>query len=216
MTQYSDVTLTTRGDLLTGNASGNGQRLAVGSANTVLKSDGTDPAWGTVSTAMMTAGTADTALTSNGSTNSWTKVSEATLASYAAAGLHPKRIAYGIFDATGGKTVAAHTLGATLPDNAFITGAWYWVSTTFTSAGDTATIALSIEGANDLVSAIAIDDGSNPWDGTALPVEGIPKIETTSTWIRTTASRNLTATVAVEALTAGVAHVFIEYIVTSV
>lgn len=44
--------LTTRGDLLTRDASALA-RLAVGSANTVLKSDGTDPAWGSVTPAML-------------------------------------------------------------------------------------------------------------------------------------------------------------------
>lgn len=38
---------TTRGDLITRDASNN-VRLAIGSANTVLKSDGTDPSWGNI------------------------------------------------------------------------------------------------------------------------------------------------------------------------
>lgn len=58
MVQYVDVVMTTRGDLVTGNASGNAQRLAVGSANTVLKSDGTDPAWGSVALANLASGIA--------------------------------------------------------------------------------------------------------------------------------------------------------------
>ena len=51
-----------------------------------------------------------------------------------------------------------------VPVGAIVIGGWYEVTTTFTSSGDSATLALSVVGANDLVTAIAIDDGSNPWD----------------------------------------------------
>lgn len=128
-------------------------------------------------------------------------------------GQKAKRLAVAKFDATGGKDIAAHGLGVSLPDNAIVTGMWYEVITTFTSATDAATIALHVQSANDLVSAVAISNGGNPWDA-ALPVEGVPKIETTSTWIKTSAVREITATVASEALTAGVLYVFIEYIVS--
>jgi len=52
-TAYSDP-LTTRGDIVTRGASATG-RLAVGSANTVLKTDGTDPSWSTIATANLAA-----------------------------------------------------------------------------------------------------------------------------------------------------------------
>ena len=58
MTQYADVILTTRGDLLTGAASGDGQRLAVGTANQILKSDGTDPSWSSIVNANVDAAAA--------------------------------------------------------------------------------------------------------------------------------------------------------------
>ena len=50
-------TLTTRGDLLKRGASAT-ERLAIGSANTVLSTNGTDPAWSTVTNAML-AGSID-------------------------------------------------------------------------------------------------------------------------------------------------------------
>ena len=50
-------TLTTRGDVLVQGASA-AARLAIGGANTVLKSDGTDPGWGQVTNAML-AGSID-------------------------------------------------------------------------------------------------------------------------------------------------------------
>jgi hypothetical protein len=62
-------TLTTRGDLLTMGSGPDFARLAVGSANTVLKSDGTDPSWGTIAeaniadSAVATAKIADGAVT---------------------------------------------------------------------------------------------------------------------------------------------------------
>src|SRR5210317_722339 len=40
-----DDVITTRGDTIIGNASGDASRLAIGSAGFVLTSDGTDPAW---------------------------------------------------------------------------------------------------------------------------------------------------------------------------
>ena len=52
-----DVLLSTRGDLLKRGASAN-ERLAIGSANTVLTTDGTDPAWSTITNAML-AGSID-------------------------------------------------------------------------------------------------------------------------------------------------------------
>jgi len=51
-------TLTTRGDLLTMGAGPDFARLAIGAANTVLKSDGTDASWGTIGAANLTVGTA--------------------------------------------------------------------------------------------------------------------------------------------------------------
>lgn len=144
------------------------------------------------------------------------KVTEAMLKTQQLAGLHAARIAHCIFDpsaVSGDRTIAAHTLGATIPDKAFVTGVWYWVETTFTSATDAGTIALSVQAANDVVTATAISAGGDIWDTTALPVEGVTKIETTSTFLKTTAARAVTATVAIEALTAGKMHVWVQYFV---
>lgn len=54
-------TLTTRGDLLTMGSGPDPARIAVGSANTVLKSNGTDPSWGLVVTANITDSNVTTA-----------------------------------------------------------------------------------------------------------------------------------------------------------
>jgi hypothetical protein len=136
------------------------------------------------------------------------------LAAIDADGIQAKRIARATFDPSanaGERTIGAHTLGVTIPDKAIITRVWYQVKTTFTSAGaDAGTIAISAEGANDIVSAVAISDGGNPWD--AGYHEAI-QTGAASAFIGTTAARLLTATVAGQALTAGKLVLFVEYVV---
>jgi len=54
-------TLTTRGDLLTMDSGPDFKRLALGAANTVLKSDGSDALWGTVAAANIASSAVETA-----------------------------------------------------------------------------------------------------------------------------------------------------------
>lgn len=151
-------------------------------------------------------------------------------------GLSVPKVAVATFDTAGNdsagvsnKTIAAHPLGVYLPDNAIITRAWVDVITTFVSADDSATIALKAQGANDLVSAISIVDGSNVWDAGArgcLPLApnlGADAAHDTqlevialfaALHIKLTAERELTATVAVQALTAGKAVLYVEYVLS--
>ena len=75
----TSIGLTTRGDLLKRGASAN-ERLAIGGANTVLLTDGTDPAWGQVS---LTAGVTGTLPLANGGTGA-TSLSGAGIAALAA------------------------------------------------------------------------------------------------------------------------------------
>ena len=58
--------MTTRGDLLTMNSSVDPTRLAIGAANTVLKSDGTDPSWGTIAAANIASNAVETAKINDG------------------------------------------------------------------------------------------------------------------------------------------------------
>lgn len=125
-------------------------------------------------------------------------------------------------------TVAAHGLGVFLPINAIITNAWTDVITTFTSATSAATIALKVESAGDLVAGIAINSGSSRWNaglGGCLPgnyaertVAGDTAIlsaaSMAASFFKTTVEREITATVGVEALTAGKMYIFIEYVVS--
>lgn len=127
---------------------------------------------------------------------------------------------------TAQRTIAAHGLGVYLPDNAIVTRAWYEVVSTFTSAGaDAGTIALSVQTADDIVAAVAISNGANPWDAglhgtkvgsgarsgnaeTAL----VANDSDVATMVKLTAIRQLTATVATQALTAGKLNLYVEYV----
>lgn len=148
-------------------------------------------------------------------------------------GLGAKRIARATFDPSGNaahQAIGAHGLGVTLPINAIVTRFWYDVITTFTSATDAATVALHAESANGLLAAIAISDASNVLDaGIHAGKPGYPnfgadaahdtQVEVAAlfaaTMIKTTAARELTATVAVEAVTAGKMVLFAEYVISN-
>jgi len=116
-----------------------------------------------------------------------------------------------VLSATGGLATGAVGLGLFIPRGAVLTRVLYKVLTTFTSATDAATIALSIATANDLVSAAAISAGGNPWDATSVPVATLVT-PTLSSNIALTEKRELTATVAVEDLTAGKLVVWAEWV----
>jgi len=135
-----------------------------------------------------------------------------------AVGLGTLRVARAVFDPAtnaGERTVAAHTLAVTIPDNAVIVGGFIDVISTFSSpTADTATIAISVEAADDIVVAVAIATGT-PWDAGQQAI--LPKANTPeSTAVKTTAARLITATVAVEALTGtGKAEIYLYYVQSS-
>lgn len=115
------------------------------------------------------------------------------------------------FDATSGKAIGTHRLG-TLPIGAVIRQAYIDVETTATSATDAATIALGYTGATGAFdAAIAISDGSNPWDAGAPRVSVGAADGAVGNYIVLSASVDVVAVVAVEALTAGVVEVVVEY-----
>jgi hypothetical protein len=127
---------------------------------------------------------------------------------------------------TGERTIAAHGLGVYIPDNAIITNAWFDVITTFTSATDAATIALMAQSAGDLKAAIAISAAGDVYDAGihgCLPgsyaeatVAGDTAIldaaRKAASYIKLSAEREITVTVAVEALTAGKMVIYVEYV----
>lgn len=123
-------------------------------------------------------------------------------------------------------TIASHGLGVTIPSGAIVTSAYYVVNTTFTSATDAATIALTLQSAGDLKAGIAISAAGDVYDagvrgclpshfaldGNALTAIAMSAAEAGS-YILTTAERELTATVAIEALTAGELTLYVEFLV---
>jgi hypothetical protein len=124
-----------------------------------------------------------------------------------------REIATATFDPsanTAQRATGTHNLGVFLPDKAIITRAYYQVKTTFTSANDSATIALQANTANDLKAAVAISNGANPWD--AGIHDGVP-VGTAATMVALTAERELKVVVGVQALTAGRANLFVEYVI---
>lgn len=145
------------------------------------------------------------------------------------AGLTDVKVAVAVFDPsanTAQRPVGAYGLGVYLPHNAIILRAWVDVITTFVSAGaDAGTIAIHAQTANDIVSAIAISDATNVWDagirGTkignfALDGNALTQVAmgaaVAATAVKLTAERQITATVAVQALTAGKAAIYVEYV----
>lgn len=129
----------------------------------------------------------------------------------------------GIFNATGGRATGTHNLVDlngnlfTIPGNSRVVNGYYEVTTTFTSATDAATIALSIatDDVAGLKAAIAISNGANPYDsGAALKVL-IQDGTVGNASEKTTAERAIQAVVATEALTAGKMYVALEVVTTA-
>lgn len=121
-----------------------------------------------------------------------------------------------LFDPSGDttmRTAAAHGLGVIIPKDAIILGGFVEVITNCASTDggtDKATIAIHVESANDIVTAVAIETGT-PWDAGKQAI--IPKFNTPeTTGIKTTAAREITVTVATAALTAGKLWVHLFYI----
>lgn len=124
--------------------------------------------------------------------------------------------------------VAAHATSIVIPDNAILKECFYDVGVTCTDgADDSATIALHIQGANDLVAAIAISDGTNVWDagvrGTLIgaPILGADAAHDTAievaalqaaSMLKMTAARTLTVTVADDDITAGKFRIYAKWV----
>lgn len=129
-------------------------------------------------------------------------------------GIHPLQVAVATFDPTGTagmRTIAAHGLGITLPAYAVVVGGFVDVNTAFTSAGgNTGTVAISVEGADDIIAAAAVSGA--PYS-TINRKAIVPKANTPeSTAVKTTVAREITATVATQALTAGKLTVYLYFI----
>mgnify|MGYP003650874880 FL=1 len=124
------------------------------------------------------------------------------------------RLAYGTWASTGatagtyGLTGLVPAAGNLMPANVLVTGCWYEVDVTLTSATDAATIALSLNGV-DIIGATAISGGSNIWDAGTHGV-------TLAAPVACPTAGNVILTTAVETMTsASTIKFFIEYVVTT-
>lgn len=132
----------------------------------------------------------------------------------AADGLMAVKVARATYDfAVDGGAISSIGLGVTLPDNAIVTRTYIQVITTLESSTDAATIALTIptDDVAGLRAATAINSGTS-WD--AGFKDGVQDGVIANFSEQCTAEREITATIAVEAVTAGKFIVFCEYIVS--
>ena len=128
-------------------------------------------------------------------------------------GLGVLRCARFEFDAgvVANRTVAAHGTGVKIPANAIVTGGFVNVNTAFTSAStNTGTIAISVEAANDIISAAAVSGAPYSTIGrkAIVPKSSTPE----STSVLATVEREITCTVAVAALLTGKLTGYLNYV----
>lgn len=117
------------------------------------------------------------------------------------------------FDVDGG-AISNIDIGGEIPVNAIITRAYLQVSETLTSATDAAVVGIRVNGASPvaIVTGIAINDVSNPWD--AGLQEGIQD-GTMANADAVAETGQIQVTIATEAVTAGKFVAFLEYVVGS-
>jgi len=130
----------------------------------------------------------------------------------AADGLLLHRIARATYDVTGGDsgTIAAHGLGVSLPDNAVVVRSSLEVITAFASGTSNETVSLGITG-DDAAGILGLTDlGSTGFQAT-IQDDGLAASYST----KTTAARELIATVAVAAATGGKLVLWVEYVVSA-
>lgn len=127
-------------------------------------------------------------------------------------GLGVLRVARFTFDPSGDeskRTAEAHGTGVILPANAIVVGGFIEVNAAFTG-GDSATLAIHVQGANDIVSAAAV--AGAPWSTTGRKAI-VPKANTPeSTSIKLTAAREITCTVGTAALLTGKLTGYLYYV----
>lgn len=141
-------------------------------------------------------------------------VSLATSRANAHAGTKVNLTAVGSGVGTMQKGALGITQGAVIPANHVIVNASYKVITTGASPTgvDNGTLAISVEGANDIFTATAINNGTT-WDAAGM-ILGVPDIATVADYKTTTADRHITWTTATDAWTAGKIKIYLDVVPT--
>lgn len=112
------------------------------------------------------------------------------------------------FAVNGGAVSTIALLGSTdIPSGATILGGWLEVNTILASSGSP-TVAVQVEGANDIITATAF--GSAPWSSTGR--KSVIPVFTGATTVRTTAARDISVVIATAALTGGKFDVVLVYL----
>jgi hypothetical protein len=128
-------------------------------------------------------------------------------------GLLVLRVAKFTFDAgvVANRSIAAHGTGVVLPAQAIIVGGFFDVNTLFTSNGaNGGTIAISVEGANDIQTAAAVSGAPYSSIGRKAIV---PKANTPeSTSVKASTAKEITCTVATQTLLTGKLTGYLYYI----
>ena len=135
------------------------------------------------------------------------------LASGDAVGLGVLRVARFEFDAgvVANRPIGAHGTGVILPAHAIVVGGFLDVNTKFDSdATDAGTIAISVQAANDIQTATAVSGAPYSTIGrkAITPKANTPE----STSVKTSAAKEITCTVAVEALLSGKLTGYLYYV----
>lgn len=124
------------------------------------------------------------------------------------------RVASATWDfAVNGGDSGAIGLGVTIPKDVVIIGGFVDVITICVSANDSGTGAIHVASGNDIVSVLAISNGSNIWDPGIQPI--VPKHNTPeSTGIKVSTAAEITFTIATQDFTAGKFIVYLHYVPT--
>lgn len=128
-------------------------------------------------------------------------------------GLGALRVARFEFDAgiAANRTIAAHGTGVKIPANGIVVGGFVDVNTAFTSdATNAGTIAIKVEGANDIISAAAVSGAPYSTVGrkAITPKANTPE----STSVKASTEKEITCTVAIEALLTGKLTGYLYYV----
>lgn len=198
-TTVTDLTIASeaRGDLLRRGASA-WERVSAKDSGKFLIGDGTDVISATMSGDATVSAAGAVTIAAGAVTNA--KVADS--AGTSALGIRKSATVVYDFAVDGGAQGAIALTGSpTIPDNAVVWVESYDVLTTLTSAADTATVKLGLATDGDLTTAIAINDGTNPWDaGVFSRIAGGLATPLTK---KTTGARTFVMTVATQDLTAG-------------
>jgi len=148
------------------------------------------------------------------------KASSSSLTSGLALKLNVSNFSVGFAALNAATTGVAALFGTAIPDNAIIKQVYYDVVSTFIDNGtagdaDSATIKIGLEDQdNDVLAAVAISDGGNPFDA---GIHAGIQVGTAATMIKLSAARQLAVTWTAgtgdsTALTAGAMNVFVEWV----